>query len=152
MKRFVVLAGLVMFYLSAVKAQSADKIYDSALAKKLKADDYGMKTYVLVLLKSGRNTSPGKALSDSLFAGHMKNMKRLAAIEKLVVAGPFVKNEKYRGLFILDAAGFEEAKKLLETDPAIQGNLLEPELYLWYGSAALQATFELHHKIQKLEF
>ena len=152
MKRFVVLAGLVMFYLSAVKAQSADKIYDSALAKKLKADDYGMKTYVLVLLKSGRNTSPGKALSDSLFAGHMKNMKRLAAIEKLVVAGPFVKNEKYRGLFILNAAGFEEARELLETDPAIQGNLLEPELYLWYGSAALQATFELHHKIQKLEF
>ena len=129
-----------------------NNVYDSALAKKLGADDYGMKTYVLVLLKSGRNTSPGKALSDSLFAGHMKNMKRLAAIEKLVVAGPFVKNEKYRGLFILNAASFEEARKLLETDPAIQGNLLEPELYLWYGSAALQATFELHHKIQKLEF
>jgi uncharacterized protein YciI len=152
MKRFFVLLPLLMFFLISADAQSTDKMYDSALAKKLKADDYGMKTYVLVLLKSGSNTSAAKTLTDSLFAGHMKNINRLADNGSLVVAGPFGKNNKYRGLFILNAANFDEAKKLLETDPAIKGKLLEPELYLWYGSAALQETLKIHNKIQKLEF
>ena len=152
MKQFFIFLPLVMFFLISAKAQSTGKIYDSVLAKKLKADDYGMKTYILVLLKSGSNTTADKALNDSLFAGHMKNISRLAENGSLVVAGPFRKNDKYRGLFILNAADPDEAKKLLETDPAIKGNLLEPELYFWYGSAALQETLEIHNKIQKAEF
>jgi uncharacterized protein YciI len=130
MKRLVVFLPLGMFFLISANAQSTGKIYDSVLAKKLKADDYGMKNYVLVLLKSGSNTSTDKALKDSLFAGHMKNIGRLAKNGSLVVVGPFDKNDKYRGLFILNAANFDEANKLLETDPAIKGKFLEPELYL----------------------
>jgi uncharacterized protein YciI len=152
MKQFFIFLPLVMFFLISAKAQSTGKIYDSVLAKKLKADDYGMRTYILVLLKSGSNTTADKALKDSLFAGHMKNINRLAENGSLVVAGPFRKNDKYRGLFILNAADLDEAKKLLETDPAIKGNLLEAELYFWYGSAALQETLEIHNKIQKAEF
>jgi len=152
MKRLFVLLLLTMFFIKTMRAQSASKTYDSVLAKKLKADDYGMKNYILVLLKTGSNTSTDKALKDSLFNGHMKNISRLAENGSLVVAGPFGKNDKYRGLFILNAASFNDAAKMLETDPAIKGKFLEPELYMWYGSAALQETFDIHNKIQKLEF
>ncbi|HMG14584.1 MAG TPA: hypothetical protein VK590_03990, partial [Saprospiraceae bacterium] len=49
---------------------------------------------------------------DSLFTGHMNNIKRLAKENKLIVAGPFEKNLKnYRGLFIFTVnnsrSGFE---------------------------------------------
>ena len=69
MKRFFVLLPLLMFFIIPVYAQSTNKMYDSVLAKKLKADDYGMKNYVLVLLKSGSNASTDKTLKDSIFAG-----------------------------------------------------------------------------------
>jgi hypothetical protein len=58
----------------------------------------------------------------------------------------------YRGLFILNVTNFDEAKKLLETDPAINAKLLEPEMYLWYGSASLQEILSIHKRIQKLNF
>lgn len=152
MKRSFVLLSLLMLFLISANAQSTRKNYDSVLAKKLKADDYGMKNYVFVLLKSGSNTSTDKALKDSVFAGHMKNIGRLAQNGTLVLAGPFGKNDTYRGLFILNVANLDEAKKLLATDPAIKNKFLEPELYPWYGSAALQEIPEIHNKIQKSEF
>jgi len=151
MKRVLILLALMTFY-SSIPAQVIEENYDSVLAKKLKADDYGMKNYILVLLKSGSNTSVDKVAQDSLFHGHMNNMIRLANSGSLVVAGPFGKNDVYRGLFILNVTNFEDAKKLLQTDPAIAAKLLEPEMYLWYGSASLQEVMGVHKKIQKLKF
>jgi uncharacterized protein YciI len=130
-------------------AQATNSVYDSTLAQKLNADDYGMKKYVLVLLKTGSATNINKAKSDSLFTGHMANINQLAESGKLVVAGPFFKNEKYRGIFILNAASIEEGKQLIGTDPAIKANLLEAEIFLWYGSAALSETLEIHKRIEK---
>jgi hypothetical protein len=49
----------------------------------------------------------------------------------------------------LNVTTIEEAKSLLETDPAIKEKLLEAELYRWYGSAALPVYLETHKKIQK---
>ncbi len=139
------------FSFTVANAQTSDP-YDSALAKKLHADDYGMKNYVLVLLKPGSNTSVDKVMEDSIFHGHLTNIGRLAKNGDLVVAGPFGKNEKYRGLFILNVTNFDDANKLLQTDPAIKANFLEPEMYLWYGSASLQEILPIHSKIQKLKF
>ena len=152
MKRVLILLLLITFYFSSLHAQVIEENYDSVLAKKLKADDYGMKNYILVLLKSGSNTSVDKVTQDSLFHGHMNNMIRLANNGSLVVAGPFGKNDVYRGLFILNVTNFDDAKKLLQTDPAIASKLLEPEMYLWYGSASLQEVMGVHKKIQKLKF
>jgi len=112
-----------------------------------------MKMYVLVVLKTGINTTTDKVLIDSLFAGHMNNINHMVSINKLVVAGPFAKNEKtYRGIFILDVKNFEEAEKLLDKDPAIKEKLLAFEMYNWYGSAALPAYMQTADKISKLQF
>ena len=52
--------------------------FDKRLAKKLGADEYGMKNYVLVILKTGETTISDKQQRDSIFAGHMKNIGRMA--------------------------------------------------------------------------
>jgi hypothetical protein len=41
------------------------------------------------------------------------------------------------------------ARKLNETDPAIQAGALEMEWHPWYGSAALLMTVQLHTAVQK---
>ena len=152
MKRFLVIFYWSCFFSHQYMHRQLKIKYDSALAKKLKADDYGMKNYVLVLLKPGSNTSVDKITEDSIFHGHMNNIIRLANNGSLVIAGPFGKNDLYRGLFVLNVSNFDEAKKLLETDPAIKAKLLDPEMYLWYGSASLQEVSKIHRKIQKLNF
>jgi len=132
--------------------QSFNPAYDSTLAVSLGADDYGMKKYVLVILKTGTNSTNDKEQIKQLFAGHMSNMEKLVDQGKLIVAGPIGKNEKtYRGIFILNTSTFEEANLLLESDPAIKEKLLEPEFYNWYGSAALPEYLKASDKIWKLK-
>ncbi len=97
-----------------------------------------MKKYVLVILKTGSNTTETKEKTASLFKGHMDNIGLLVRQNKLVVAGPMGKNDKsYRGIFILNVSTLDEARNLVDTDPAVKGKLLDAEYYEWYGSAAL---------------
>jgi uncharacterized protein YciI len=125
-------------------------LYDSTLAKKLGADNYGMKNYFFVLLKTGRNKEGSKSAKDSAFAGHMANMDSLVNECIFIVAGPFGKNDKsYRGLFILNLKTKEEVEKVLATDPAIKGQWLEAEVVPWYGSAALPEYLPYSEKIWK---
>ena len=148
---FIILA--VLLSVTSAIAQKTNPNYDPELATKLGADDYGMKSYVFVMLKSGKNQSTDKVLIDSCFAGHMNNIVRLVKEKKMIVAGPMFENEKsYRGIFILDVATMEDAKLLLETDPAIKAEFLEPELYKWYGSAALPTYLEASDKVWKIGF
>jgi uncharacterized protein YciI len=149
--KYITMLVLLLIANAALYAQSNAQ-YDKALADSLGADNYGMKLYVFVLLKTGP-ASLSKATVDSLFAGHMKNINRLAENGKLIVAGPMQKNDKnYRGIFILNAQTIDEAAVLMKTDPAIQGGLLEPEFYGWYGSAALPMYLPYSTKIEKEKF
>lgn len=152
-KLFLFISLLTVTLATQAQEKKAKTPYDEALAKKLGADNYGMKMYVLVMLKSGTNTTETKAKTDSLFAGHMANMGKMVEAQKLIIAGPMGKNDKnYRGIFVLNTKSIEEAKQLLESDPAIKAKLLEPELYNWYGSAALAEYLPFHDKIQKSSF
>ena len=145
--------SLLLLLLINVNAQSNNIKYDKHLADSLGADEYGMKMYILVILKTGSNKSNNKQTVDSLFLGHMKNISRLAEIGKLVVAGPLKKNIKeYEGIFILNTTTIEEANSLLETDPAIKARILNTELFQWYGSAALPMYLKFHNNVKKKDF
>jgi uncharacterized protein YciI len=138
---------------STLHAQGTQPSYNKVLADSLGADDYGMKSYVLVMLKTGPSKEKNKTVIDSLFTGHLANIGRLAKENKLTVAGPLQKNDKnYRGIFILNVKTIEEAKVLLQTDPAIKAKLLDAELYGWYGSAALPTYLPNVEKVQKKSF
>ncbi len=137
---------------SVVEPDVATIEYDSVLAQKLGADDYGMKSFVFALLKSGPNRSQDSTEAAQLQAGHMANINRLAEEGKLVLAGPFIDGGEFRGIFIFDVATLEEAEELIKTDPAVQSGRLVMELHTWYASAAIGEINELHNKIQKVSF
>jgi uncharacterized protein YciI len=152
MKTFVTLLAVILS-VTASMAQKTNPNYDSDLATKLGADDYGMKKYIFVILKTGSNESKDTVLNDSCFVGHFNNINRLVKERKLIVAGPLFKNDKsYRGIFILNVSTMEEANIILETDPAIKAKFLEPEVYEWYGSAALPEYLEASDKVWKEGF
>jgi len=149
MRSFLLIVSFFIF-VQLTSAQTANPDYDSTLAKQLGADDYGMKSYVFVILKTGSNATTDKAFIDSCFAGHMANINRLVNEGKLIVAGPFGKNNNaYRGLFILNVINIEEAQQIVQTDPAINSKLLDADLYSWYGSAALPEYLEAALRVGK---
>ena len=102
MKRILLLLiGIVFSF--GISAQETNLNFNEKLALELGADDYGMKSYVLVLLKTGKNRSKDQNLINESFAGHFSNMNELSKQGKLVVAGPMGKNLKnYRGIFIFN--------------------------------------------------
>lgn len=146
---------LTVFLMCGLHAIAQDKIanpnFDETLAQKYEADDYGMRSYFLVILKTGKNKSQNQELLAKSMRGHLDNIKRLVENGKLVVAGPLGTNQKnYRGIFIFQ--GVESQEKLeaiLATDQAIKNNFLAYEIYPWYGSAALPAYLPISDKIWK---
>ena len=147
MKRYLMIC-LIMFTTSVVCAQNENPNFDKALADSLGADEYGMKSYVLAILKAGSNESKDENFLNTVFRGHMENIGRLSAQGMLSLAGPFGANNKnYRGIYIFNVKTIPEAEELIKTDPAIEQKVLEAELYEWYGSAAIATHLDVHKRI-----
>lgn len=141
---------LTTLFMGQISFSQLNLEYDKNLADSLGADENGMKAYILVILKTGTNTTTNKTFIDSCFAGHMNNINHLAKEGKLTVAGPLKKNDKtYRGIFILNVSTIPEAEILVQKDPAISNNLLAVEFYKWFGSAALPMYLPFHNKVSK---
>ncbi len=152
MKTFKIQLLLVLaLFTCGISAQQQNPNYDAKLADKLGADAYGMKMYTLVLLTTGINKDESD-LRKNAFATHMQNMNNLTEEGKLILAGPFGKNDSnYRGIFILNTTSVEEAKQFLAADLAIQNEYLNAEYIPYYGSAALFTYLKTHDKIWKLK-
>src|SRR5687768_4379030 len=152
MKRVRPLLCILAFVcLGTVISSAEERAFDPELAKRLGADERGMKMYVLCILKTGPKDAEIKGEErKEIFAGHFANIGRLADEGKLAVAGPFGKNDKaYRGLYIFNVATIEEAEKLVMLDPAVKAGVFVPDLTLWYGSAAMMVVNETHKRIEK---
>jgi uncharacterized protein YciI len=151
MKRFSLLPFLLLLFFSAI-SQTSNPNYDAALAEKLGADEYGMKSYVLVILKTGSNTNKDPEFLNRCFRSHFENMTKMTEAGKLLVAGPIGTNElTYRGIFILNVATFEEANELLKGDETVANGIFDVELFNWYGSAALGEYLPASDKIWRVK-
>lgn len=126
--------------------------FDSLLARKLGADDYGMKRYVMAFLKRGPVRSQDSIEASKLQRAHLDNIHRMAEEGKLIMAGPFLDTGDIRGIYIFDVRTVEEARALTSTDPAIKAGRLEMELHPWYGPAMLMNIVELQEKVTKKGF
>ena len=133
---------------AAAGAQAAQaSVADPVLARRLGADERGMRSYVLVILKTGPRRVPDGPGRDEVFKGHFANIKRLADAGKLVVAGPFGDKTDWRGMFLFAVDTPEEAEKLVATDPVITSGEMVAEYHRLYATAALMAIYEIHQKI-----
>ena len=127
--------------------------FDAELAQKTGADDYGMRNYVLVILRTGPTRVEDPERRKAMFAGHMANIKRLSAEGKMVLAGPFGDSGgDWRGLFVFAVDGIDAAKALVATDPVIIQGEMVADYHRWYGSAATMLIGDLHAKLAKQSF
>lgn len=141
-----ILSACVLALCAVLPAQAQS---DPELAKSLGADERGMRSYVLVILKTGPNRVPAGEARTKMFEGHFANMRRLAAEKKLVMAGPLDGVDGWRGLFVFNTPDIDEAKRLVATDPVIGSGEMVAEYHKFYGSAALMMVSDVHGKIEK---
>ncbi len=88
-------------------------------------------SYLGFLTRGAKWTPEQTPATEELQKAHMANIQRLAAIKKLVVAGPFGDNGNLRGIFVFRVASLDEAKQLSATDPAVQAGRLTINLHPW---------------------
>lgn len=144
-----VIISTILCFAQPGQAQQETAQYDSALARRLNADQYGMKKYVMAFLKRGPNRSQDSVTAVKLQRAHLKNIERMANEGTLVLAGPFLDNGEIRGIYIFNVETVEEAQALTETDPAIKAGRLVMELHPWYGSAAVQEITAISRRLMK---
>ncbi len=149
---FLILLSFISFAQKKYPPRKPHSIYDSTLAKKLKADDYGMRKYIMCFLKTGLNKTLTLDSLNKSQSAHFNYIKQLIAQGKLVVEGSFLDDTALEGIFIFNVQTVEEAKVLADADPAVKAGALIMELHPWYGSAALIEVPTTQKKIQKKSF
>jgi uncharacterized protein YciI len=157
MREAIILSALILFPFSASLAQQGKKVtpqlkYNAEKAKKLGADELGMRNYVIGFMRAGPIKLTNSKDVALLRKAHLKNMQRLATEGKLLVAGPFTDNKSMKGFYIFDVASVDEARILTISDPAVRAGALILELHPWYGTAALKEIPGIHKQIQKKGF
>jgi len=150
----LILTTLILFFTLLSCQQPTNKVKSNAetneeLAKRLGADEYGMKKYVMAFLKRGPNPSKDSITAAKNQKAHLENIGRMAEEGTLVLAGPFLDGTDLRGIYIFNVETIEEAQKLTATDPLIQSGGLIMELHPWYGSAGLMELSKIHKKISE---
>lgn len=91
-----------------------------------------MTTAYLAFLTRGAQWTPEQTpATQELQKQHLANIKRLAELKKLVVAGPFGDDGQLRGIFVFKVASLEEAKSLAATDPAVKAGRLALDIHPW---------------------
>ena len=102
---------------------------------------YQMTTYVMGLLRKGPKwTAEDNAYTLSIQEGHMANIKKMAATGKLIVAGPFSDNGDLRGVFIFKLKSVDEARAMVDADPAVRAGRLVVELHPWFAAEGLRVN------------
>ena len=79
----------------------------------------------------GTNRTQDSTAAAKLQEGHMANINKMAASGKLLVAGPFLEDANWRGVFILKCDTKEEAENLVKDDPAVKAGRLSYEIHPW---------------------
>ena len=93
-----------------------------------------LNTVYFAFLKKGPNRKEGDDKNpeiQELQKAHIANIQRLAAMKKLLVAGPFGDNGDLRGIFVLRVPSLKEAQDLCATDPMVKSGRLLVELHPW---------------------
>ena len=93
--------------------------------------------YQLGLLVRGPAwTAERNARTDSIQAGHMANIGRMAEHGALLAAGPFERGNELRGIFVF-RPGDDPLDSLMAGDPAIASQRLVVERHPWIAPAGL---------------
>jgi uncharacterized protein YciI len=88
--------------------------------------------YQFGLIRRGPAWTPGETPElEKLQEAHLANIRRLAEEGTMAIAGPLTDDGVLRGVFVFQAGTIDEAKRLSETDPAVQAGRLVVDLFAW---------------------
>jgi uncharacterized protein YciI len=97
-----------------------------------------METAYLGILSRGEKWTAEKTpATEELQKAHLANIQRLAALKKLVVAGPFGDDTNLRGIFVFRVDSLAEAQTLAATDPAVKASRMVIDLHPWQVPAGI---------------
>ena len=101
-----------------------------------------MTTYQFGMLRRGPAwTAKRTPATDSIQAGHMANIRRMANEGLLIAAGPCLDNGDLRGIFVFRADSIATLRAHVARDPAIQARRLTLELREWHAPVGLGALY-----------
>lgn len=87
--------------------------------------------YFVMLIRGPKWTAKETEATRKIQDAHMANMVTLHDEGKLILAGPFADEGKWRGLFLLRADSAAEAKAMVDADPAVKAGRLTYEIHPW---------------------
>jgi len=103
--------------------------------------EYEMTTYVAGFFHRGPNwTAEQTDETRRIQEGHLANFQKLAEAGKLIVAGPFGDNGDLRGMLIFKLTSVDEARALMDADPALKAGRLTLDLHPWFAAAGLRVN------------
>ena len=95
---------------------------------------YNMKQYYMVILLKGDHRNQPKEEADKIQAAHLAGIRKLADAGIIQIAGPFAHDEDPRGIFIMDVKDIDEAKRIVDQDPAVRSGRLKYRVYPWWAA------------------
>jgi len=94
---------------------------------------FTMTKYYLVLLKRGPKTvDVSTPAGHKLLMEHLSYVKKMMAARTFLTAGSFEGRGNLQGIFVIAAISSEEAKSIVDADPAIKSEDLTAEIHPWY--------------------
>lgn len=103
-----------------------------------------MSRYQFGLLRRGPSwTATRTPATDSIQAGHMANIQRMAQEGALLAAGPMGDDGALRGIFIFRSDSIARLRELVARDPAVSSGRLVLDLYSWFGPTGIGEPYKL---------
>ncbi len=133
MKTLLVLAIILPLTLAAQKKVSKNKsaVRTEEPGKLTKQEKFEPISLFFVMLTKGAERNQDSLTAAKIQEGHMANITKLSKSGKLLLAGPFMEDVNWRGIFILKCDTQEEAEALVKTDPAVAAGRLSYEIHPW---------------------
>lgn len=88
-----------------------------------------MSKHFVFLYRPGPNWISGKPVSDQSLEDHLDYLLNLSSRGLVTIGGPF--QDGSGGLVIAEATDVEEAKELVNRDPAIRQSTLTADVFEW---------------------
>jgi len=103
----------------------------------------GMSSYQFGLLRKGPTwTAQRTPATDSIQAGHMANINRMAGEGVLLAAGPLLDNGDIRGILIFGADSTARLGELVARDPAVRSGRLVLDLFSWFAPTGIGEPYK----------
>ena len=105
-----------------------------------------MRPYQIAFIRRGPQwTRERTPYTDSLQAGHMKNIGHMAEMGKLIAAGPFLDDQPLRGIYLFTADS-AEAHRFAAEDPAVKAGRLVLDMHPILTRADIGAEYAARKK------